>query len=111
MNDLRQLADDYFSGMRSRDVERIVAKFAPRGTILLPDGREVSGEDALRALYSGLFAANPPTPSPRNFVVGPDQVAVEIDARLDDGSSRRTANFFRFDDQGRIELVSIYRRG
>jgi len=110
VSDLRQLADDYFAGMRSRDVERMVAKFAPDATMSLPDGREVTGPEALRTMYAGLFAASPPTPTPQNFVVGPDQVAVEIEAKLDDGSSRRTANFFRFDDSGRIERLSIYRK-
>lgn len=109
--DQRQLAEGYFEGMRGRDVERMVAKFAPDGVMILPDGREVVGREALRSLYTGLFAANPPSPTPQNIVVGPDQVAVEIEARLEDGSARRTANFFRFNDRGEIERVSIYRRG
>ena len=109
--DRRALAEGYFAGMRSRDFEAIVAKFAEDGVMILPDGREVVGHEALRAMYSGLFAASPPTPTPLNIVVGEDQVAVEIEAKLEDGGARRTANFFRFDDHGRIARVSIYRRG
>lgn len=109
--DLRQLAEDYFVGIRSRDIEVMVAKFAPDGTMILPDGREVTGHEALRAMYGGLFAADPPTPTPLNFIVAADQVAVEIEARLGDGSRRATANVFRFDPSGRIARVSIYRRG
>ena len=107
----RELAEGYFEGMRSRNIERMVAKFAENATMILPDGREVVGREALRTMYTGLFAANPPVPTAQNFVVGADQIAVEIEARLGDGSARRTANFFQFNDRGEIERVSIYRRG
>jgi hypothetical protein len=110
VSDLRQQADAYFAGMRAREVEPMVAKFAPHGTLVLPDGREITGHAALRTLYIGLFGADAPSPTPQNFVVGPDQVAVEIEVKLDDGGSRHTANFFRFDAAGNIVRLSIYRR-
>ncbi|MET0251063.1 MAG: nuclear transport factor 2 family protein [Novosphingobium sp.] len=109
--DARELADGYFTGIRSRDIAAMVGKFAPDAVMILPDGREITGADALRTFYGGLFAANPPFPTPARIIVGAGEAAVEIEAKLDDGSARRTANFFDFDGQGRIARLSIYRRG
>jgi hypothetical protein len=44
------------------------------------------------------------------MIVGDAAIAVEIEARLPDGSSRRTANFYHLNSQGRIQRLSVYMR-
>jgi hypothetical protein len=36
---------------------------------------------------------------------------VEIEARLPDGTTRNTANFYYLNDAGKIQRVSVYMRG
>jgi len=105
------VADRYFAGMRERDIESVVALFAPGATFVLPDGRALSGIDAIRGMYRGLFAAAAPSPQPVATIIGTSGVAVEIETRIADGSLRRTANFFHLDSKGLIERLSVYMRG
>jgi len=44
-------------------------------------------------------------------IAGAHGVATEIEARLPDGTVRRTANFFHFNGEGLIERLSVYARG
>jgi uncharacterized protein (TIGR02246 family) len=106
-----EIADRYFACMRGRDLEGLAALFAEDAAFVLPDGREVAGLTAIRGMYQHIFAAQAPSPTPVARVVGPNAAAVEIEARFEDGSSRRTANFFHLDAEGRIARVSVYARG
>ena len=105
------LVDAYFAHMRARDLEGLSALFAEDAVMLLPDGREVAGLPQLRAMYQYIFGAQAPSPNPLITVLGADVVAVEIEARFEDGTSRNTANFFHLDADGRIARLSVYRRG
>ena len=105
-----ELADSYFSKIRNRDLEGLLAFFVADAVLKLPDGREFSGVGAIREMYRGLFAAQAPSPTPVAVVVGTDSVATEIEARLPDGTVRRTANFFHLDKEGRIQRLNIYAR-
>ncbi len=105
------IIESYFGGMRARDIDCLVALFAEDGLMILPDGRELPGPGAIRAMYTGLFAAAAPTPTPLNAIASGDQVAVEIEARMGDGAARRTCNVFTLDGAGRIKRLSIYMRG
>lgn len=105
------LVDCYFTAMRGRDVEGLAGLFAGDAMMILPDGRELGGAGAIRAMYEHLFASDPPVPTVKAVIAGAAGVAVEIEARLADGSSRRTANFFHLDGNGLIRRLSIYMRG
>jgi hypothetical protein len=61
-------------------------------------------------MYSKLFAAMSPSPTPLAVIAGARGVATEIEARLPDGTVRRTANFFHFNSEGLIERLSVYAR-
>ncbi|CAN7488140.1 nuclear transport factor 2 family protein [Phenylobacterium sp. LjRoot225] len=106
-----QLADRYFDCMRGRDLEGMVALFTKDAVIVLPDGKEVAGVASIQGMYQYIMGANAPTPQPQATITGPNAVAVEIEARLGDGVSRRTANFFHLDADGQIVRLSIYKRG
>jgi hypothetical protein len=108
--DCRDQVDRYFSGMRERNLEGLTKLFAQDATFILPDGRELPGVPAIREMYTKLFAAMPPSPTPLAVIAGPHGVAVEIEARLPDGSVRRTANFFHFNEKGLINRLSVYAR-
>jgi hypothetical protein len=105
------LADRYFAAMRARDVEALMALFAEDAVMVLPDGRELAGSAAIRAMYDYLVASGAPSPTPTAAIAGTDGVAVEIEARLVDGSTRQTANFFHLDGDGLIRRLSVYGRG
>ena len=101
----------YFAAIRGRDVEALLALFADDAVMILPDGKELAGKDALRTMYDYVFGTDPPPPYATASVAGPDSVATEIEAILADGTPRRTANFFYLDEHGLIKRLSVYRRG
>jgi ketosteroid isomerase-like protein len=102
--------DRYFAHMRERNLDGLAKLFAENATFTLPDGRELSGVAAIQEMYTKLFAAMSPSPTQLAVIAGAHGVATEIEARLPDGTVRRTANFFHFNGQGRIERLSIYAR-
>lgn len=104
------LADRYFASMKSRDLEGLMTLFATDATMILPDGREFSDVTAIRAMYVGLFAMQPPVPTPIAMIAGAQGVATEIEAQLPNGTVRRTANFFHLDSAGLIKRLSVYAR-
>ncbi|CAN7600886.1 nuclear transport factor 2 family protein [Phenylobacterium sp. LjRoot219] len=103
--------DRYFAHMRSRDLDGLASLFTDEAAMILPDGREVAGLAAIRGMYQHIFGAGAPSPTPLATIAGPNGAATEIEARLPDGTSRRTANFFHLDADGRIARLSIYKRG
>jgi hypothetical protein len=50
-------------------------------------------------------------PTPLASIAGANSIAVEIEARLADGTVRRTANFYYLNAAGRIQKLSVYMRG
>jgi ketosteroid isomerase-like protein len=104
------LADRYFAAMRARDLAGLKLLFAADATMVLPDGRELGGAEAILRMFAGLFAAQPPSPTPVAMVAGPQAIATEIVTTLPDGTTRRTANFFHLNSEGRIERLSVYTR-
>jgi hypothetical protein len=105
-----ELADRYYARMGDHDLEGMAALFAEAAVVILPDGRELAGLAAIRGMYQQIWTAAP-SPSPQAIIAGPSGVAVEIETHLPDGSSRRTANVFHLDAEGRIVRLSIYKRG
>lgn len=105
------LADRYFAHMHGRDLDGLAALFTEEAVVVLPDGREVAGLTAIRGMYQHIWSAGAPSPAPLATIAARNGVAVEIEASLPDGSSRRTANFFHTGPDGRIVRLSIYKRG
>jgi ketosteroid isomerase-like protein len=105
------LVDRYFAHMRERNLVGLAKLFAEDATFTLPDGRELSGVAAIQEMYTKLFAAMAPSPTPLAVIAGAQGVATEIEARLPDGTVRRTANFFHFNTGGLIQRLSVYARG
>lgn len=104
------LANQYFSSVKNRDLESLCALYIDDAELVLPDGRELLGIAAIREMYSGLFASQAPSPTPVHVVIGEGAVAAELEIRLPNGDIRRTANFFSLNDAGLIKRLSIYAR-
>lgn len=105
-----ELAQVYFQCMRDKDVDGLAALYADDPVFVLPTGQEFKGRQAVLAMHEGVFGARAPVPTPVAMVAGEKAVAVEIEARLPDGTVRNTANFFHLNEQGRIERLSVYWR-
>ena len=102
------MAERYFACMRARDLDGLAALYAEDAEFSLPDGRSFVGHAAILGMHASVFAAAAPVPTPLHKVVGADSIAVEIEARMADGTSRRTANFYQFNAEGRISRLSVY---
>ena len=106
-----QVADRYFEVVRNRDVDGLVALYADDAVITLPTGAQVVGIEAIRAFQTDVYARAAPYPTPGARIVGAHEIAVEIKAKLVDGSVRSTANFFYLNEAGRIQRLSVYAQG
>lgn len=105
------ITERYFASVRARDLDGLVALYAEDACFTLPNGREFNGIDAIREMHRSVFAASGPNPTPLKSIAGPGSIAVEIEARLPDGTVRRTANFYYLNEAGRIQALSVYMRG
>lgn len=105
------VTERYFASVRARDLDGLVALYAQDASFTLPNGREFTGIDAIREMHRSVFAAGGANPTPLHSITGPDSIAVEIEARLPDGTLRRTANFYYLNEAGRIRALSVYMRG
>jgi ketosteroid isomerase-like protein len=106
-----ELPQRYFECIRARDIDALIALYDEEASFVLPNGREFQGVGAIREMQLGVFAAGAPFPTPIAIVVGENAVAAEIEAKLPDGSVRRTANFWQLTGDGRIRRLSVYTRG
>ena len=106
--DTNKVADRYFECIRSRDVEGLIALYADDAVVTLPNGKQVVGGAAIREFQLNVFATGAPYPTPGPRVVGANEIAVEIKAKIADGSTRSTANFFYINEAGRIQRLSVY---
>lgn len=104
------LAIQYFSSVKNRDLDSLCALYVAEAELVLPDGRQLFGVEAIREMYRGLFESQAPSPNPIHLVVGNQSVAVELEIHLPNGDIRRTANFFHLNDAGLINRLSIYAR-
>jgi ketosteroid isomerase-like protein len=104
------VVERYFASIRARDIDNLIVLYAQDATFVLPNGKEFSGVAAIRDMHLGVFGASAPLPSPVAMVVGKQSVAVEIEARLADGTVRHTANFYHLTGEGRIHRLSVYMR-
>ena len=102
------IAEAYIAAVRARDVDAFVALFAEDALYIMPNGREYRGHAAIREVQAMVFEAGSPFPTPLFMTVGDKAIAVEVEARLPDGTSRFTANHYRIDDAGKIARLSVF---
>lgn len=103
-----EVTERYFAAMRTRDIESLSALYADDATFTHPNGKEFSGVGAIREMHLGVFKAGAPAPTPIATVSGDNSIAVEIQVRLPDGTSRRTANFYHLTSSGLIQHLRVY---
>ena len=106
--DVSKVMEGYFAAIRAKDIEGLMALYAKDATFILPDGRQFAGTDAIRATHLSVFAASAPQPSPGRTIIAQSAGAVEIEARLPDGSVRHTTNHYYLNGDGKIERLSVY---
>lgn len=106
----KDVAERYFAAIRARNIDDLMALYADDATFVLPNGKESNGVNAIRQTHQSVFDASTPMPVPQAMIVGEAGVAVEIETRMPDGTSRRTANFYHLNSQGRIQRLSVYVR-
>ena len=104
------LARLYYNKVKEKDLEGLLALFSETAVFTLPDGREVSGMDAIRSMYVNVFAHGGPQPQPVRFIGADHAVAVEVEVHLADGSVREMASFFRLDETGKFSSIGVYQR-
>lgn len=106
--ELEAVIESYFAGIRAKDIDALTDLYAEDATFILPDGREFVGIDAIRAMHLGVFSAGSPMPSPGARIMSHSSAAVEIEARLPDGTVRQTTNHYFLDEAGKIERLNVY---
>ncbi|MFM6930711.1 MAG: NAD(P)-binding domain-containing protein [Novosphingobium sp.] len=100
----------YVAAVRARDLDGFVSLFADTATYTVPNGKTMNGPAEIREFQAMVFGAGQPSPTPLEWFVAPDGVAVEIEAKLPDGSVRLTTNHYRFDASGRISSLKVFAR-
>ncbi len=105
------LARSYYQRVNAKDLDGLLSLFTEDAVFALPDGRIVAGKDALRGMYTVVFAQGGPQPQPVRIIADQHAVAAEVEVTLADGSLRRMASFFSLNDAGLFDAVGVYSRG
>jgi uncharacterized protein (TIGR02246 family) len=108
---IEQVIDSYFAAMRARDPEAAKALYAEDATFILPDGRAFTGRETIGGMHAHVFTSGAPVPFPGLRIIGERAAAVEVEAKLPDGTSRFTTNHYSFDEAGRIVRLNVYMKG
>lgn len=106
-----ELAGRYFTCIRAKDIDGLMELYEDDATFILPDGRELQGKAAICEMQSAVFSSAAPFPTPGARVSDDNGIAVEIAARLPDGTIRNTLNFYRLSGKGLIQQLNVYMRG
>lgn len=110
-DDPNTVVDRYFETVRAKDIDAWMALFAEDASYTLPNGSQYQGKPAIREFQQNVFGHGGPYPTPGNRIVGGNGIAVEVEARLPDGTTRNTVNVYGFDEAGKIRSLSVYMRG
>jgi ketosteroid isomerase-like protein len=105
------VATRYFECVRAKDIDGWMALFAEDALYMLPDGSEFAGKEAIRAFQEKVFGSGSPFPTPLSLIASDNAIAAEVEARLPDGTTRRTTNVYHLDGEGRIARLSVYKQG
>ena len=106
----RETVESYVAAVKARDLDAFVALFAEDATYTVPNGKTMTGQVEIREFQAMVFGAGQPSPTPLEWFVAPDGVAVEIEAKLPDGSVRLTTNHYRFGADGLITSLKVFAR-
>jgi ketosteroid isomerase-like protein len=106
-----ELAERYFAAVRAKDIDAFVALFAEDACFILPGGQTFEGKQAIRETQEKVFASGSPFPTPLALVAGDNGLAAEVEARLPDGTVRRTVNLYTLGEDGRIQRLSVFKQG
>jgi hypothetical protein len=105
---IEEVIESYFAAMRGCDPAAAKALYADDATFILPNGKEFHGSEAIGAMHAGVFSSGAPVPFPGLRIVTERAAAVEIEAKLPDGSSRFTTNHYTLDEAGKIVRLNVY---
>lgn len=105
------LARKYYRYIHAKDVDGVLSLLSDNAVFHLPDGREIAGRDALRGMYSHVFAAGGPQPQPVRIIATDTDAAVEVEVTLADGRKLQMASFFSMGPDDRFDTVAVYQRG
>lgn len=106
-----QQAQNYYRFINAKDLEGVLSVLADDAVFCLPDGRDVVGKNALRAMYTHVFAAGGPQPRPVRIVASETDAAVQVEVVLADGTALQMASFFSMQSDGKFKTVAVYQRG
>lgn len=106
----RETVESYVAAVKARDLDAFVALFAEDATYTVPNGKTMTGHVEIREFQAMVFGAGQPSPTPLEWFVAPDGVAVEIEAKLPDGSVRLTTNHYRLNADGLITSLKVFAR-
>lgn len=106
----RETVESYFAAVRAKDLDAFVGLFANDSSYSVPNGKTMTGPAEIREFQTMVFGSGAPYPTPSAWFVAPDGIAVEVEARLPDGTVRQTTNHYRFDADGKIVSLRVYVR-
>lgn len=104
------IVNSYFAAVRAKDLDAFVSLFSEDGSFTMPNGTRLQGRPAIRESQARVFSAGSPQPTPVARYAGPEGVAVEVEARLPDGTLRHTVNVYRFSEDGLIRDLRVTMR-
>lgn len=105
------LVRSYYRHINAKDVDGVLSVLSDKAVFHLPDGREVAGKDALREMYTHVFAAGGPQPQPVKIVATDTDAAAEVEVTLADGTKLFMASFFSLGSDKTFDVVGVYQRG
>lgn len=104
----RRAAEQYVAHVNARDLDALVAGFAPGAVVLHPLGT-FSGAEAIRSFYSDNILPHAPALTATGWVVEDSVCAFELEA-VTAGRSSHAIDHCTVDDTGRItRMVIAYR--
>jgi hypothetical protein len=106
----RSAADAYLARVNQRDIDGLVALFAPDAVLLAAGGQRLVGSQAIRAFYASTVL--PPEPAVRgvHFVQQDASCAMELEATTPaaPGLTARMVDVLTVGADGRIVRLAIY---
>jgi hypothetical protein len=106
----RHAAERYVAMVNARDLEGLVALFAPTATLLHPVGR-FEGHDAIQGFYTDNVLLHAPKITAVSWVDADRFSVFEMDARAPQSDTVAHAiDHLTVDDDGHIERLAIYYR-
>jgi steroid delta-isomerase len=106
----RSAAEAYLARVNARDIDGLVALFAPDAVLLAAGGQRLQGADAIREFYASTVLAAEPSVRAVHFVQQDASCVMELEATTAaaPGSTARLADVLTVGGDGRIVRLAIY---